>query len=195
MEYRQLSGRAALSYVAELGSLRIRVFREFPYLYDGDMAYEKKYLESYFSCPQSIVVMAIDGGRTVGATTGMPLTDAETEWQAPFDAHGIPKAKVFYFGESVLLPEYRGQGVGQAFFDYREAFAASLPQIATTAFCAVKRAADDPRRPTGYRPLDNFWGKRGYHKVPELTTSFHWKEVDEVSASAKTMEFWLREFR
>ena len=30
------------------------------------------------------------------------------------------------------------------------------------AFCAVVRAADDPRAPAGYRPLDAFWRKRGY---------------------------------
>ena len=35
----RLSGDALLQYLPELARLRITVFRAFPYLYDGDMAY------------------------------------------------------------------------------------------------------------------------------------------------------------
>ena len=195
MEYRQFNGRAALPFVEALGSLRMRVFREYPYLYDGDMSYERKYLESYFACPESLVVMALEGARIIGATTGMPLNDAEKEWQAPFEAQGIDKGSVFYFGESVLLPEYRGKGIGQRFFDLREAYAATLPQIACTSFCAVRRDASDGRRPEGYRPLDGFWSKRGYRKVAGLTTTFSWKEIGAAVMTPQLMEFWIREFR
>jgi len=35
------SGPALLPYIPELARLRIEVFRDFPYLYDGSLDYEK----------------------------------------------------------------------------------------------------------------------------------------------------------
>ncbi|WP_371413269.1 hypothetical protein [Methylophaga sp. SB9B] len=53
-------------------------------------------------------------------------------------------------------------------------------------------ADDHPRRPAGFRPLDNFWRKRGYEKHPELHTTFSWKELDEEHESPKPMTFWMK---
>jgi len=36
------SGVDLIPYIADLARLRIQVFRDFPYLYDGDLGYEKK---------------------------------------------------------------------------------------------------------------------------------------------------------
>ena len=44
----RLSGDKLNQYIPELAELRIRVFRDFPYLYDGDLTYEEKYLQTYF---------------------------------------------------------------------------------------------------------------------------------------------------
>jgi len=51
------------------------------------------------------------------------LVDDGPVFAAPFAAVGIDPAGVFYLSESVLLPAWRGQGVGHAFFDAREAHA------------------------------------------------------------------------
>ncbi|HLL24828.1 MAG TPA: GNAT family N-acetyltransferase, partial [Kofleriaceae bacterium] len=50
-------GDAIGPYLPALAALRIRVFREWPYLYDGSLAYEEAYLASYVS-PDAIVVLA-----------------------------------------------------------------------------------------------------------------------------------------
>lgn len=39
---KQVTGAELASVVPELARLRIRVFREFPYLYDGTWEYEEK---------------------------------------------------------------------------------------------------------------------------------------------------------
>ncbi len=188
----RLRGSAALDYVDDIGRLRIEVFREFPYLYDGDRAYEEKYLASYFACPDSVVVLALDDAKVVGASTGLPLQKAEAEWQKAFSQSPYPIDQVFYFGESVLQKEYRGKGLGHSFFDQREDFAASLPGIRYTSFCSVVRDKNHPRRPKDYRSNDLFWDKRGYQKIPALQTDFHWKDLDEDQESPKPMEFWIR---
>ena len=70
--FRQLSGSAIAPYVPDLARLRIEVFREYPYLYDGDEAYERKYLQTYLDAPRSLAVLVYDGAQLIGASTGLP---------------------------------------------------------------------------------------------------------------------------
>lgn len=46
----------------------------------------------------------------VGAATGVPMADETNEFKGPFVEAGWNPDEIFYFGESALLPEYRGQG-------------------------------------------------------------------------------------
>lgn len=195
----QPSIRIATFRGAEIGEhldavarLRIAVFRDYPYLYDGDPAYEAKYLATYTRSPDSLFVLAFDGGRVVGASTGIPLADEDEAFQRPFVARGLPVEQVFYCGESVLLKPYRGLGLGHRFFDEREAHARRLGRFRWTAFAAVDRAPDDPRRPPDHRDNDAFWAKRGYARQPGMTMRLAWREVGEPAESEKPLTFWLR---
>jgi len=55
-----LKGKEILPYLTELAHLRMTVFKEYPYLYEGDLAYEEKYLQTYADCNESIMVLAIN---------------------------------------------------------------------------------------------------------------------------------------
>lgn len=177
-----------------LGALRIAVFREFPYLYDGSLEYERDYLRVYLRSSGSLVVLAFDGDRVVGATTCLPMVDEGPEFQAAFVKAGYDLATIGYFGESILLPEYRGHGIGKEFFTRREAQVQRLG-LKLSTFCAVDRPADHPLRPAGYRPLDDFWRRQGYTKHPELQATFVWKETGEEAESPKTLTFWTKASR
>lgn len=190
---RCVHGEEAFAHISDIARLRIEVFREFPYLYDGDDAYEQRYLASYFACPESIVVLALDGERVVGASTGIPLKAAEQEWRQAFRDTTYSIDSIFYFGESVLEPNYRGRGIGHLFFDERESFAQQQRGIRYTSFCSVVRDGDHPSRPAGYRSNETFWRKRGYEKIPNLTAYFQWKDLGVLDETSKKMEFWLRE--
>jgi GNAT superfamily N-acetyltransferase len=188
------------AWIPALAELRITVFREFPYLYDGDTAYEARYLDTYRKARGSVVVLVLDGERVVGASTALPMAEETEEAKAPFLSHGYDPERIFYLGESVLLPEYRGRGLGVRFFEERERHARRLCEeqgyaFDWYAFCAVQRDADDPRRPAGYVPLNRFWHKRGYDAHPELTTTFSWKELGESAETPKPMLFWLKSAR
>lgn len=186
-----LQGGAIAPLIESLADLRIRVFRDFPYLYDGDPDYEAWYLERFTSAPEALVVAALADRQLVGAATAVPLVHEHEDFQAPFRSHGIDPASVLYLAESVLLPEFRGQGLGHAFFDHREAHGRRLG-LTTAAFCAVVRPTDHPARPADYRPLDDFWRRRGYAPVAGLTTDFPWKDLGEAGETRKTMQFWLK---
>jgi len=184
-------GDAALRHLADVAALRVAVFRDWPYLYAGDMDYEREYLSAYAASPRSVFVLAFDGDRVVGAATGLPLADDAVAFQQPFRAQGIDVGKVFYFGESVLLSAYRGRGIGHAFFDGREAHARTLGGFAMTAFAAVDRDGDDPRRPAGHRGNEAFWTKRGYARQPGLSMQLEWDELD-VGECVHALTFWTR---
>lgn len=192
MQIETVHGQAVTPYVADLARLRIEVFRAFPYLYEGSEDYEASYLRTYAQSPESLFVLALDGRRIVGASTGVPMTDAAAEFRAPFADAGIDPAGVFYFGESVLLPQYRGRGLGARFFEEREAYARRLGRFDWCAFCAVERPKDHPLRPADYMPLDDFWGKRGYEHRPDLRTVLEWQDIGEAGESGKPMSFWLK---
>ncbi|WP_218145726.1 GNAT family N-acetyltransferase [Sphingobium sp. YR768] len=186
-----LTGAALVAALDALADLRIAVFRAFPYLYEGTRAYERDYLTAYADSPGALIVGAFAGDQLVGAATAAPMADHAAEFAAPFEARGIDIGRVYYFGESVLLPEWRGHGVGHAFFDRREAKAREHG-FAMASFCAVIRPADHPARPTDYSPLDPFWRKRGFAPVDGLTTRFVWRDVGAAQDSDHDMQFWIK---
>ncbi|UZW56942.1 GNAT family N-acetyltransferase [Sphingobium sp. JS3065] len=134
---------------------------------------------------------AFAGDRLVGAATAAPMTDHAAEFAAPFRERGMDIGRIYYFGESVLLPEWRGRGIGHAFFDRREVMARELG-FATTSFCAVVRPPDHPARPAGYAPLDPFWRGRGYAPVEGLVGQFRWRDLGDGGESDHAMQFWVK---
>lgn len=192
LSYTSLTGTAVASILDDVARLRIAVFRDFPYLYDGSLDYERDYLARFAASDGAVVVVARDGGRVVGAATGCPLVAEHEEFKSPFSARGLDVNRIFYCAESVLLPDYRGQGAGHRFFDLREEQGRSLGARQAT-FCAVQRPADHPARPGDYAPLDPFWRKRGYEPVAGLTTEFSWRDIGEPRDTLKPMQFWMRD--
>ena len=72
---RPVTGEALRRYIPDLARLRIQVFRDWPYLYEGDEAYERRYLETYIRSERATVILALDGDRAIGASTALPLAD------------------------------------------------------------------------------------------------------------------------
>ncbi|TJY62231.1 GNAT family N-acetyltransferase [Sinimarinibacterium sp. CAU 1509] len=186
-----LCGGQIATQLDALAQLRIVVFRDWPYLYEGSLAYESRYLQMYVSCPRSLAILVWDGDRCVGASTVLPLTDAPVDMQQPFLDAGVALGSIDYFGESVLLPAYRGRGLGVKFFELREAHARQHG-LSVCAFCAVERDVDDPRKPIGYIPNDSFWQHRGYRRAPHLRTTLSWPDIGQSESTEKPMTFWMR---
>jgi GNAT superfamily N-acetyltransferase len=187
-----VTGAALRPHIPALARLRIAVFRDWPYLYDGDQAYEETYLRIYADSPGAAIVLALDGDAVVGASTCLPLTDETGNVQAPFRAAGIDIARVFYFGESILLHAFRGTGAGVAFFLAREAHARATSACDIAAFCAVQRPPDHPARPPDAVPLDAFWRRRGFTPYPSLTCEMRWTEIGAEHETPHHLAFWLK---
>ena len=111
----RLKGAEIASVFDELSALRITVFRDYPYLYAGNVAYEKEYLQIYSKSERSFVVALYHQGEMIGATTCLPLMEETEELKRPFQENGFDPANIFYFGESIILKVHRGKGFGHLF--------------------------------------------------------------------------------
>lgn len=192
IDVRALTGPALEAALDGVAALRIAVFRDWPYLYDGNLAYERDYLKTYRDNPGALLVGAFHNGRLVGASTSTLMEDHADAFSAPFRAFGLALENILYGAESVLLPEYRGIGLGHRFIDLREAHARAMGR-SHVAFCSVKRPADHPAKPENARTNDAFWLGRGYTPLPGVIAEFSWKDLGDASESVKPLQFWMRE--
>lgn len=98
LEIKRLKGKEIENAIEDLARLRLAVFREYPYLYDGDMEYEKRYLNTYIESEGAVLIVVKDADKIVGASTAIPLECETVECQKPFLEHQFPLRDIFYFG-------------------------------------------------------------------------------------------------
>jgi GNAT superfamily N-acetyltransferase len=185
-------GDGLAQHLPDIARLRLGVFRDWPYLYDGDLAEEEIYLAAFAASPGAVCVAAFDDDVMIGASTGMPLADEHDEIKAPFADAAIAMDTIFYCAESVLLPAYRGRGLYRQFFDGRENHARALGGFDTVVFCGVQRPDDHPLKPADATPLDAVWRHFGYAADENLICHFAWKDVDQDEETLKPLMFWLK---
>ncbi len=80
VEIRPVTGFAVEPWLDELAELRIEVFRDFPYLYEGNREYERRYLDRYAQSDRSVFVLALEFNRLVGAATALRKLDGLVRW-------------------------------------------------------------------------------------------------------------------
>ena len=195
VEVKLLTRAEAEARLDEMASLRINVFKDFPYIYDGSVQYEVKYLGRYLKAQNAQFIGALNPeNQLVGLATCLPLSEEDNFVQKPFLDAGLNLDEIFYFGESILLSKYRGQRIGHRFFDLREQLAKNYGSN-YACFCAVKRPDEHRLKPKDYRPLDAFWKGRGYNKIENLKSFFEWKDLDEANETFKEMIYWMRSLK
>jgi len=191
VEVRVLGSEEIGTHLEEIATLRHSVFRDWPYLYDGSLDYERQYVASYRNHPGALVVGALDGGRLVGASTSTPMEELSAEFAVPFNAIGIPRSNVLWGPESALLPAWRGQGIGHRFFALREAHARAMART-HVAFASILRPDNHPLRPAAARTNDAFWRRQGYAPLAGFVVEFGWKDVGADVETLKRLQVWMK---
>lgn len=179
----------------QIGKLRIQVFKEFPYLYEGSLDYEINYLSRYAKSESAALFIVRDNENIVGMSSCVALSEEEKNFQRPFLENGYDLSSIFYFGESILLPKQRGKGLGKQFFKLREDHARKSlgKSLKFTTFCAVNRELDHPLKPPTYNSPEPLWNKMGYIKNISLVAKFSWPELGQSHETEKELTFWLKE--
>lgn len=187
-----LTGSAVKYCLNEIASLRLEIFREFPYMYDGLRDDELNYVKLYADAPEAFVVIVSDAEKVVGAATGIPLRHENRELIDPFVGTAYPVDEIFYVGELLFYPEYRNRGMGMQLVQMLEEKVRSYSTYRYLTCATVVRPEDHPLRPADYIPIDRFLAHTGFNLLPGITTSFTWLETDGVRRS-HPMNFWIKE--
>lgn len=211
MQYIELRSHEIKSFINPMAALRVEVFKEWPYIYDGNFEYECQYLKRYWQAKNSFVGLLFDpqgedlsstklslkhpeqkNSVLVGMTTAIDLAEEEEAFKKAFQNQDRPIDEAVYFGESLLLPKYRGQGWGKKFMQSRIDFAKNLPNKKTVSFCSVIRPSQHDLKPLEYQPLDGFWERQGFKKTEGMTVALSWKDRDQSAETRKELQFWLK---
>lgn len=188
-----LTGSAVKACLEALASLRIDIFREYPYLYDGHREDELKYLRLYMETPDAFVISVNDSEFMVGAATGMPLCQEHKSLIDPFVGISYPVNEVFYVGEVLFYPAYRDCGLGLQLMEHIEEHVRTFEIYRYLTCATIVRPENHPLCPENYVPIDRFLNRTAFKMLPGVTTSFAWKEIDG-SSCEHPMQFWVKEF-
>lgn len=176
----------------ELAALHIDVFREYPYLYDGSLEVEKRYLAQYLSTKNRLIIVAKDGERVIGALTGIPLNESFGDCRSFFVERNIPMDSIFYVGEMTVDKEYRKKWIGARMYELFEQFVRENTTYHQIGFFAVVSPEDDPRRTSDYFCLDEIYVRKGFVQQPGMVAQFSWKEIGNENESCHPMIFWIK---
>ncbi len=190
-----LFGEQIHKHLEEFAHLRINIFKNYPYLYNGNINYEKDYLNAYLQSQNSVLIGAFYNNELVGGATAILMQDSYPEVKQPFLAQNYNINNIVYFGESVLLDRFQNSGIGHKFFIHRELFALSYKNVNYTTFCHVVR---DSNSLNITNTIDNklyaLWNSHRYFKDKNLTSFFSWQDIGEKNETQKTMQFMLKKW-
>jgi GNAT superfamily N-acetyltransferase len=184
-----LNGNGIKNYIDELGRFRIEIFKEFPYLYEGDLEYERKYLSRYPESPEGILILTKDTRGLIGACTGIPLQDEDTEFVKPFQTVNIEE--IFYIGEVMVRADSRGKGLGTMLLS-KMLDLITGSRFKTACFYTVDRGINHPLRPNNYNSSESLWKRFGFVKDPEKLVYFRWKDLGHSTKTDKPMNVWIK---
>ncbi len=194
ISFQSAKGNEIQKWIPELASLRIQIFKDWPYLYEGNLDYEKKYLSRYSQAEKSFIALALNDNKVIGATSCIWLPEeSDKSIQQAFKDKSYIASDVVYFGESILLPIYRGIGIGSEFMQLRENFAKDVCHAKFAAFCSVQRPQNHSLRPKDYISLEAFWSAKKFQKQEDMFCSMSWQDIDQKIETEKQLQFWVKE--
>ncbi|UZP66050.1 GNAT family N-acetyltransferase [Desulfovibrio mangrovi] len=186
-----LKGAELLPHLDSIANLRIRIFREYPYLYSGEERYELEYLKVYAESANAFAILAWHGEHVAGAVTGIPLQDEMEDFRACFAGTEYSLNEVYYVGELLFHPEFRSGGHGTALLELAEQHVRTMPQFRYLTCATVVRPPDHPLQPEGYVPIDRFLLRNAFLRMEGVTANLAWPELDGVSVD-HVMQFWIK---
>lgn len=186
------TGEEAKKYLKQIANIRITMFKEFPYLYEGVLEDEEEYLNIYFSSINSIVLLVLDGDKVVGFSNSIPLNEEIEEMKTPFIKNDIDINKYLYIGELMIKEKYRTRGLSNIIAKYHEEHAREK-NYTNMIFMTVIRPDNHPLKPDNYRSLEPLWKSLGYKALEGIKINFSWKQVDSKTPQENQLRIWSKE--
>ncbi|MBN8536984.1 MAG: GNAT family N-acetyltransferase [Deltaproteobacteria bacterium] len=187
------------NYLNEIAQFRIKYFKSYPYLYVGNLEYEKEYINGYANNSKSLLILALYNGKIIGVSTALPLnSNADILGEAPvlFAKKGLNINEYFYYGEIIVKTEFQGIGIAAKIYDMQESYA-KAEGFKKIILATVNRRPNDPRKPSDYFNTDIVWNKLGFKKC-NIQINYNWPTITEngsIKDINNPMDFWTKEIK
>ena len=191
MEIEAIWGKQFRSYASAVTSMRLSIFREWPYFYAGDEKVEADYSRLYAESSNSLLIIGRENGKIIGVTTGLPLEELDPFYLTPFQKRSVHS--FFYLGEILLLKEFRGRGLG---LQMHAAFESEVRKQARYNKIYILRILcdpKDPRKPKEDPDLDRFWHRLGYIERADLNLEIEYQEIGRDSPSLHLFQYSFKD--
>lgn len=186
-------GKEIAPYVQDISELRLDFFRNYPYLYDGEIVSDKEYVQMYPNSEHAILVVAKDNEKVIGVVTGLPMDEAPEDIKNFIDDKKMPSKNVFYLGEIVLNKEYAGDNLENKMYNEFERTVKNTGNATQIYLFEIETQKNDPRKPSNYVSIEDFWQAQGFSQNPELITQFSWKEIGSSETKNHPMVLWKKD--
>lgn len=184
MDLEIIKGKDIQRYFEPFTQLRMAFYRDYPYLYAGNKEFERKYFSMFTTHEDSRLIVAKEEDKIVGAILGAPLKATAEEVQRPYKEQGKSIDTIYYLGDILVQKDHRDQGIGSALYEEFESIIRSMKKYQEIDLYEIARSDEHPRKPKDYKPIEDFWKKRGYTQASDLKAEFAWKEIGEKQESS-----------
>jgi hypothetical protein len=191
LEIKSLDGESAREFFNEIAQIRIDLFREFPYLYDGSIEYEREYLETYFKSKNSKIILGLDKGKIVAFSSSISLNEEIEEIKAPFLNRNLDISQYHYIGEVMIKNEYRNLSLPLEFERIHKEFATQKGH-SKLVFMTVRRELNDISRPYKYKDPEKLWRYIGYKILDNMNIEMSWKRIDTGKDENNVLDIWQK---
>ncbi|AIT09265.1 hypothetical protein LO80_04300 [Candidatus Francisella endociliophora] len=196
MDFVILKGLEIDKFLNDVIDLRIKVFREYPYLYDGNLEYEREYFKDFIKDSTARVILVKDADKVVAVATSIALSNAHLcdDTHKPFVEKGYDVERFYYYGEIMIDQDYRNQGISKQIYQLREKEAKSL---GFDKLCFATIIKDSDNIPADYFDPNKMWKSMGFVERLDMRVECSWPKIQaDGSTKEQTsgLNFWIKEF-
>lgn len=190
-------GKKIEPHIQIVAQMRIKEFANYPYLYDGNMDYEKEYLTYYTKNEHSMLILVKEKNKVIACATSTPLSvfiDFFGDSRNSFERASKNIDQFYYYGEIIILPQYRNLGLGNQIYNKRLEYAKSLA-YKNVAIITVVRPSDHKLKPNNYIETYGLFEKQGF-KPNGITCENSYLTFVECGVSKEKlnlMKYWEKE--
>jgi GNAT superfamily N-acetyltransferase len=196
-ETKVFRGKEILNWTEVAANFRLSEFKNFPYLYAGNMDIEIGYLNHYAEDERSIFVLVFCDNEIAGIATGISLSSIIDTFPGVIDEfkkNNVGYQDFYYCGEFIVVKKYRKLGITNILF---------LEEIQHMKACGYKKGCIitvdrenyHPLKPRDYEDTDGLWRKLGFTKT-NIRTQIKWPTImpnGSVADAENSLTLWTCE--
>ena len=186
-------GTETAPYIQDIVKLCNAIYREPPYLYNGDDEEYTAYIESLSQANDVVICLVFDGEKAVGLSIGRPLIQTRGPYKETLVEHGYDLNQFFYLGEFGLLSGYRDCRIEEAM--YLEIEKAAFVDGAFDMICVWDIVDPNQFSSDTCFVEDYFWKKLGFVQHPELNFQIVWINIGDTQESSHLAVYSIKELK